>query len=201
MSKDCLCCLVSSLYPLRLQFFLLITLLHPYPSLCQSQADIKSRKIKSITTLTTDTRKGDTTIRKNASLYDAHGNVIESIDYDAKGNVENHEQFKFNRHNDEVEYIHLSPDAKVLKKIKTQYNKWNNPIEKITYDAAENLTEKTEVTYNASNDVISEITSDKEGNTIRKTLYRYDNRGMLISKNIYNEKGELIYSRNYSIEY
>ncbi|HYV91638.1 MAG TPA: hypothetical protein VE978_07645 [Chitinophagales bacterium] len=186
---------------LRLNFFFLTMLLYAQPSFSQSQTDIKSRKIKSVTTLTTDKRKGDTTIRKNTSRYDAHGNVIESIDYDANGNVKDREQFQFNRHDDEVQYIHLSHDGKVLKKTVTQYNKWNNPVEKISYDASGNVIEKTSYTYNTSNDVVSEITNDKEGKVIRKTLYDYDNRGMLISRKIYNERDKLIYSRDFSIEY
>ena len=182
-------------------FLVLLMLASGFSSLAQSKKDIADREVKSVTTETEDLRKGDTTHRKNISRYDKHGNVIESIDYDVNGAVKDWEQFQFNKHEDEILYTKLSSDGNVVKKTVTLYNKWNNNTEKITTDPNGELIEKTSFTYNTSNNLIEETVTDREEKVTRRTTYSYDSKGMLTGRKIFNEKGELIYSRVYMYEY
>jgi hypothetical protein len=182
-------------------FLALLLLAFGFAATAQTKKEIADRQLKSITTVTFDSRKGDTTHRKNISRYDKHGNVIESIDYDNAGAIKEWEQFQFNKHDDEILYQKLSADGKVVKKTTTEYNKWNNATEKISTDADGALTDKTTFAYNVSNDLTEETQLDPSGRITRKTVYEYDNKGMLLSRKIYNEKGELIYSREFTNEY
>lgn len=172
-----------------------------FAAFSQTKKEISSRSIKSVTVNTFDARKKDTTSRKNYSLYDQRGNAIESIEYDANGNIKSHEQSEYNRHDDETVYRSLEADGKISKTIYTTYDKWNHVAEKSTLDAQGNLVEKTVSTYNIANDLIDETTTDKEGKIIHHVTYSYDNKGMLLSRKVYNEKSELIYSKEYTYQY
>ncbi|HUM46892.1 MAG TPA: hypothetical protein PLD84_08190 [Chitinophagales bacterium] len=174
---------------------------HSFDGFSQTKKEVASRRIESVSISTFDARRKDTTSRKNYSLYDQRGNVIESIEYDSKGNIKSHEKFEFNRNDDETVYRSFDADGKISRTIYTSYDKWNHVAEKSTMDAQGNLSEKMISTYNVANDLITETTTDKEGKIIHQVIYSYDNKGMMLSRKIYNEKHELIYSKEYTYQY
>jgi hypothetical protein len=183
------------------QALIISMLLLSLSAVAQSKREITDRAIKSITTTTVDARKGDTLFRKNISRFDKKGNVIESIDYDAKGNVKDWDQFQFNRNGDEVLHIQLSSSGQPVRKTTTAYNKWNKVEELVITDETGSVIEKTSFQYNPNNDLVEETQVDKNGAVIRRTVYTYDIKGMPLSRKIFNEKGELTYSRDYINEY
>lgn len=173
----------------------------PYDGFSQATNAISSRGISAVTVKTFDARKKDTTERKTFTRYDHHGNVLESIDYDATGKIKSQEQFEYNRHDDETAYRLLDADGKIQKSVITIYDKWNHVASKTTMDSTGAIAEKTVSNYNAFNDLVSESTFGKDGTLIRHVLYNYDTKGMLLSRKVYNEKGELIYAKEYTYEY
>lgn len=173
----------------------------PYNSFSQTATAISSRGISAVTVKTFDARKKDTTERKIFTRYDHHGNVLETIEYDATGKIKSNEQFDYNRHNDETAYRLLEADGTIKKSVVTTYDKWNHVTSKTTTDSTGTLAEKTVSTYTTFNDLASESTFGKDGTLIRQVLYSYDAKGMLLSRKVYNEKGELIYAKEYTYEY
>ncbi|MEP7127241.1 MAG: hypothetical protein ABI729_00175 [Chitinophagales bacterium] len=183
--------------------FVIIFLLffNSLPIFSQTKKEIKSRGINAVTVNTFDARKKDTTGRKSFTRYDQRGNVVESIEYDVNGNTKSHEQFEYNRQDQETTFRTIDTNGKVLKTIFTSYDKWNHVAEKSTTDSVGSTIEKNVNSYNTLNDLTEESTFDKDGKLIRHVLYSYDNKGMLLSRKVYNEKGELIYSKEYTYQY
>lgn len=187
--------------PHRSLFLMTVALLLSLHGFSQSQKEIADRKIKTVTTITTDNRKKDSAPKKVITRYDQRGHVIESIEYDSKNMVKSWEQFTYNRHGQEVSYRQLDADGKAISSTATSYNKWKNVGEKVSSDSAGNILEKIQFEYNTGGDVISETTNDKDGKIQRKVLYEYNQKGMLTTKRIYNATGELIYSREFTYQY
>ncbi|MGB3075453.1 MAG: hypothetical protein WBB36_09030, partial [Chitinophagales bacterium] len=101
----------------------------------QTKNEIKSRGINSVTVNTFDARKKDTVGRKSFTRYDQRGNVVESIEYDVNGTIKSHEQFEYNRQDQEITFRTIDTNGKVLKTIFTSYDTWNHVAEKSTLDS------------------------------------------------------------------
>jgi len=193
----------------------------------QTRQQIKNRKIKSVLIRWEDFRKDSVSKKSERTKYDHKGNPIEIIEYDERGNIVKWEKASYDKHGNRTSSEQLNPFGKTIKKIITNYNrkgnetyyermdssgntvkkvvtsydKWGNVGERLETGSNGEITAWEKLKYNSYDDKISEISLDKNGNEIRKALYDYDGKGMLKSKKIYDEKGALIYSRDYTYEY
>lgn len=179
-------------------YIILLALLCSNTLIAQSVKDIVDRKIETVYSKTVDNRKNQKSIKHLLTQYDKHGNIIESIERNDDSIIVKWEKFKYNKHNDEIELQSLDTAGKTIKTISTSYDKWNQETEKLTTDVTGKLLEKVASTYNAENDKITETTTDKNGNITRRIVYEYDNKGLIKCRRLYDEKGELVYSKEYT---
>lgn len=170
-------------------------------SAAQSQSDIRERKIKSAKTITKDFRKGELKTRISVSVFDNHGNVIERTEFGEDSVNLGREVRKFNKRNDEIELSVFDSSGHLNSVTKSQYDKWHNLISIAKYDSKNTMLERTEIVYNNSNDKESEITTGPDGKISKSVKYEYDHKGMLISRKIFNEKGEVVFLREYEYQY
>ncbi len=110
----------------------------------QKKNTVKENNIRSVTEYKQDTEKKGANIKESYTLFDADGNVLEQIDYDATGKIKSHIKFQFDSENNKTKEIDLSPEGKVLKTTEYKYS-GDIRTEKNIYDAAGKL--KTKRTY------------------------------------------------------
>lgn len=168
----------------------------------QSQRQIRSRKIKSVYTETTEMRKGELVSKKNLTLYNRKGQILESIEYNKDSVKTSWELFSYNHNGDQITFKILYPITGSLKKeIKTEYDHLNRESIKTEFDKDGNVVETITSLYNKMDDKIEEKTSDAKGNIIRISEFTYDNKGMLTSKKTRNGSGNIIYQKTNQYTY
>lgn len=153
-------------------------------------------------------------------IYDSKGNVLEETQFNAKGNVERREVFRYNSDNDiilRVEYDNLTDIVMTMKveydnegilsreetimrdgsKIVATWQNFNrNRIVKIV-DENNALIGKQSYQYGIRDEILSEVHFDEENSESKKDIFEYDSSGNLIKILNYSQQ-ELLGFETYS---
>ena len=163
-------------------FIIFFTLLS-VNSFSQSKKEVKKFKIKSSTTVVTESLEGKEKTRTDSyQKFDNSGNVLEEIEYNKDGSFKKKETHKYNRNNDNTEDVIFDEKGNVQKKTITEYNMNKDKTHESVYDGSGKLIEKTQHGYNAKGLRSYENTTDDKGKMIKKSMYAYDKNGLKTEK-------------------
>lgn len=186
---------------MKAAIFTLSFILASLMSFEQTDAQIRSRKIREVNTEITEMRKGklenvkikETYLNKRKwtfQKWNASGELIEMVTHecDRKG----------------VDELLIEHNLETLKPEKIHefiYDRFGKLLlEKVT-DSSDKLIETTEYTYGVRGEKLMEMKRDQDKKLIRQTYYNYDKKGMLTQKIVKDGDNKVIYEKKVDYVY
>ena len=112
----------------------------------QSKKEVKKFKIKSSTTIVSESIDGKEKTRTDSyQKFDNSGNVLEEIEYNKDGSFKKKESHKYNKNNDNIEDVIYDEKGNVQKKTMTEYNMNKDKTSETVYDGNGKFIEKTQL--------------------------------------------------------
>ncbi len=184
---------------------LFFTILISFASLfgiSQTEAQIKSRKIKVVVSSTTELKDGVAVSRLERETFDKKGNVLERKSFSNDSVCVSWKQFEYDRKGNLIKESTLNPTTGVAKSIKQiEYNKFNDEVLVVLKNEKGAIEEETETQYDSDRRRILVVKRDGEKKTMTSTSFKYDNMGMLVSRITVNAKGDVIVEKAISYTY
>jgi hypothetical protein len=147
----------------------------------QSKKEVKTGKIKSITSWETYTKKGvEATYKESYEEFNANGNTIFRVDYTKKGIVKHKETAKFDANGLKTDETIYDVNLNVNVKKSFQYN-GKVKTTCLEYDEAGKLIGKITYVYDANGNRIGENNSDALGNQVSTSTEEYNKAGKKIA--------------------
>lgn len=132
--------------------------------------------VRSVTEFAIETKGGKSIeIKRFYQEYDQRGNLVNEIDYDSEG--------------------------KVQEELKYEYNTLNQKVKETDYDSNGKVQEERKYEYNTLNQKVKEIHSTPEGKINEMTTYEYDEKGDRVLKIVTEGNGKLKSKKKYVYEY
>lgn len=104
--------------------------------------------VKSTTEFAIETKGGKSVdIKRHYQEYDQHGNLVDEIDYDSDGKVQEELKYEYNSQNQKVKEIHFTPDGKIDEMTTYEYDEKGNRISKIVTEGNGKLKSKKKYFY------------------------------------------------------
>ncbi|MET3125755.1 hypothetical protein ABID42_000857 [Arcicella rosea] len=142
----------------------------------QNKKDLKKYRVKSITEIITDFNGGKETKRYDVQKkLDDNGNVIEEVNFDKKGNIQNKIFSKYNSEKDKVEEILQDANSKQLSREVYKYDVNGEKKEEWKYNDLNVLESKYIYTIDGKGFRTERKTLDAQGKTIQIKKYIYGN--------------------------
>ncbi|OFX71741.1 MAG: hypothetical protein A2X12_08985 [Bacteroidetes bacterium GWE2_29_8] len=160
---------------MRSKIIIAILVLIPFFTFSQGKKTVKKNQIKSITVISSTTGgEKNKVIKESYEEFDENGNSSLKIDFDKNGNIKTKEANIYNAKGDIIETIKYNGNDVVKKRIKYAYNSLGNKIsETITTDEG-TILKKNIYTYNAKGlKDEKRIFNPNEIETIKKYSYEY----------------------------
>lgn len=190
---------------MKLRAHLFFTILISFASLfgaAQTEAQIKSRKIKVVVSYTTELKDGSAVRKIERESFDKKGNLVERKTFSADSVCIGWKQFEYDRRGNLIAETTLSPTSGIAKSIKQlQYNKFNDEVLVILKNERGIIEEETETQYDSDRRRILIVKRDGEKKIMTSTSFKYDSKGMLVSRITVNGKGDIITEKTISYTY
>ena len=162
---------------------LFFTILISFASLfgmAQTEAQIKSRKIKVVVSSSTELKDGIAVRKIERESFDKKGNIIERKSFSADSICNGWKQFEYDRKGNLIKETTLNPTSGIAKTIKQiQYNKFNDEVLVVLKNEKDAVEEETETQYDSDRRRILIVKRDGEKKILTSTTFKYDNYGIL----------------------
>ncbi|MFM1998589.1 MAG: hypothetical protein RL204_536 [Bacteroidota bacterium] len=184
---------------------LFFTILISFASLfgiSQTDAQIKSRKIKVVVSYTTDLKDGIAVRKFERESFDKKGNLIERESFSSDSIRVSWKKFEYDKRGNLIKESTLNPTTGIEKSIKQiEYNKFNDEVLVVVKSEKGVIEEETETQYDSDRRRTLIVKRDGENRTLTSTAFKYDNKGMLVSRITVNGKGDVIVEKTISYTY
>lgn len=167
----------------------------------QSEAQLRSRKVRHYIETTRETKNEKTTVRIEDVTLDGRGHTLERKVTDDQGAVLEWKKFERTKKGDLLSSSELKADGSVEEKRTITYNALRKPIKEVMTDGAGKMKEWIEIRYNNFGDKEEEVTRNEKDEIKRRIEYSYDAKGLLTERKVYNAKGEVTSERTIRIDY
>jgi hypothetical protein len=172
-------------------------------ALGQNSSSIRRKNIKKIEQKQLDYNDGNEIIvRWSLDEYDSKGRIISQKQLNTDSTFKVFETFKYDKKGRIILHSEFDKFGKLKKKTFFTFDNMNDRTEERVFNSNIEMIELTRFTYNSFGLKTLETTLKPDGLTvIRKIAFKYDSKGSLIERKVFNEKEDLIQTRNYSIKY
>jgi len=185
---------------MRLLTFSLLFLFTPH-LFAQTDAQVRSQKIRRIENEITEVRKGKIEKYKVLETYAKDG-LKTYMKWNEEGVKVVSESHWVRRDGQDEKMTENDPLNDSIKKTHTYtYDRFGKLIKEVITDENGNLLETEELTYGVRGEKLKETTRNVEGKVVRETIYEYDKKGMLLHKITKDGEGKVIYEKNVAYEY
>ncbi len=168
----------------------------------QSGKEIKTNKIKSITTWQNDKDDSPAKVYKDTyEVFDKNGNTTTKIDYKKDGSIKSRQQFKFDKDNNKTEELEYDGNNVVITHKTYAYNAFGKRTEEKEFAPNGELTRKTTYTLNASGDKTAETVTDAKGAMLKKVEYTYNSRNLKTQRTTSNKAKQVELIKKWTYEY
>lgn len=185
---------------MRLVTFLVLALFAPQ-LVAQTDAQVRSRKIRSVETEIYEVRKGKSEKVKIRETYTKDGFKM-YMKWNEEGVKVVSESHWVRRDGQDAKMTENDPLNDSVKKIHIYtYDRFGKLIKEVITDENGNLLETEEMTYGVRGEKLTETIRNAENKVVRETNYTYDSKGMLLQKVTKDGEGKVIYEKKVTYEY
>ena len=168
----------------------------------QSNAQIKSRHVRTLVTLSTEEKNGVQVKRTEVNSYDRKGNLIVEKRFDQDSVCVYWKEFAYGKKGVlKEERVLNTTGTTVVSRRTFEHNRFGDEVKMISYNERNQKDEVVETIYDADRRKIQVIKRNGQNELISTTNYSYDSKGMLILRVTLNSKGEVISSRSNQYTY
>jgi hypothetical protein len=138
----------------------------------QSKKEIKKYDIVAVTETITEVVDGKEITRNDSyKKFDKDGNVLEEVNYDKYG--------------------------KLQERIVRIYDRFDNKTQEITFDATNRQIKRETYKYDEMGDKNEEVEYNAKNLVVSRSVFITDRRGLKSEKKVYDSKGKLIQTKKY----
>lgn len=167
----------------------------------QTDAQVRSRKIRSVETEITETRKGKEEKFKIRETY-FKGGLKTYEKWNQEGTKVISESHWVRKDGQDSRMTENNPSDDQAQKIRLySYDRFGKLIKEEITDASGKVLEYEEIKYGVRGEKLSEVSYDANKKIMRETTYDYDNKGMLLRKVTKDSEGKVIYEKKVAYEY
>ncbi len=168
----------------------------------QTEAQIKSRKIRAVVSQSTELKDGVLSTRTECEWYDRKGNILERKIFNNDSICSSWKKFSYNRKGLIVADLTLNPTSGDVKSTREFfYNRFDDEILSTLKNSTGVEEERIVTSYDADGKKTLITKYETGEKLVSRTSFIYDNKGMMISRITRNSKDEVISEKSIKYTY
>lgn len=148
----------------------------------------------------TESFRNEGLVSKIEYVYDSQGNRIETLNYNANGELTTKSVSVYNTQGNQIETLNYNAEGTLVTKYIYEYDAQGNQVSDSTYDSTGKIFEKRINKYDAQGNRIEQALYGDTGNLWAKTTFVFDSRNNLTEETEYAPDEDVSYKYTYAYD-